>query len=196
MTQSNGDCGIESLLILADSRRGPTERSASRERLQRFFDESADGPAWQDAFLAAGEVTPAAAAGDARHASATGATFGVTNGGSTAAVVEIGGGFTTVVAEIGDGGTSAVAENCSGSNTPDQSRASPLDASWIFLPDASDTEGALTQVVGQLSVERPHALVHLLLAEITTVERLHHLVETLWASAVAALASHVRKGCI
>ena len=54
MTQANSDCGIESLLVLADSRRGPMERSALRERMQRFLCNAARDPAWQDAFIAAG----------------------------------------------------------------------------------------------------------------------------------------------
>ena len=37
MAQANGDCGIESLLLLADSRRGPGERVALRKRMQTFL---------------------------------------------------------------------------------------------------------------------------------------------------------------
>ena len=57
-TQANGDCGIESLLLLANSRRGPCENLALRKMLQGFLHDVAEDPKWQDAFRSAGEVIP------------------------------------------------------------------------------------------------------------------------------------------
>ena len=58
MTEANGDCGIESLLVLANSRRGPSQRIALRRRLQEFMQAVASSPVWHDAYIAAGEVLP------------------------------------------------------------------------------------------------------------------------------------------
>ena len=57
-TVTNGDCGIESLLILANRRRGPAERIALRRSLAEFLRASAAAPAWHDAWGAAGELLP------------------------------------------------------------------------------------------------------------------------------------------
>ena len=59
MTESNGDCGIEALLVLAHSGRGALERTALRRRLQSFLQEAAASPVWHDAYIAAGELAPA-----------------------------------------------------------------------------------------------------------------------------------------
>ena len=61
MTQAQGDCGIESLLVLADARRSQKERSAMRRRLQAFLRDYAGDPVWHAAFWAAGELLPAPA---------------------------------------------------------------------------------------------------------------------------------------
>ena len=58
MTEANGDCCIEALLVLANSRRGPMERTSLRRRLQEFMQAAACSSVWQDAYLAAGEVLP------------------------------------------------------------------------------------------------------------------------------------------
>ena len=59
-TQANGDCGIDALLILAESRCGVLERNALRKKMQAFVREVEGKPAWQDAFFAAGELIPGA----------------------------------------------------------------------------------------------------------------------------------------
>ena len=58
LTQANGDCGIESLLVLADERRGPRERLALRRCLQQFLVDVSDDPAWHAAWVSAGETIP------------------------------------------------------------------------------------------------------------------------------------------
>ena len=58
MTTDNGDCGIESLLVLCNARRGQVERNALRRQLQTFMHSVSTIPAWHDAFLAAGEILP------------------------------------------------------------------------------------------------------------------------------------------
>ena len=56
MTQANGDCGIESLLVLADHRRGQPERLTLRKRLQQFLYNVAEQHVWHDIYAAAGET--------------------------------------------------------------------------------------------------------------------------------------------
>ena len=56
MTQANGDCGIESLLVLADRRRGEPERLTLRKHLQQFLYNVAEQQLWHDIFAAAGET--------------------------------------------------------------------------------------------------------------------------------------------
>ena len=56
MTQAKGDCGIESLLLLSDSRRGAGPGIALRKEMQRFLQDVAGDEKWHDAFAAAGEV--------------------------------------------------------------------------------------------------------------------------------------------
>ena len=62
MTSANGDCGIESLLVLCNGRRGPVERNALRRQLQAFMHSVSMVPAWHDAFVVAGEVLPESSA--------------------------------------------------------------------------------------------------------------------------------------
>ena len=59
-TEGNGDCGIESLLIIEDSGRRLVDCTALRKRMQAFMLDVAGDPAWQDAFRAAGELIPEA----------------------------------------------------------------------------------------------------------------------------------------
>ena len=66
MTEANGDCGIESLLVLANSRRGPMERTSLRRRLQEFMQAAACSPVWHAAYAAAGEILPDTCAVDIR----------------------------------------------------------------------------------------------------------------------------------
>ena len=46
MTQANGDCGVEALLLLSASRRGAAERTALRQRLHDFLRAAGADAAW------------------------------------------------------------------------------------------------------------------------------------------------------
>ena len=82
MTEANGDCGIEALLVLANSRRGPLERTGLRRRLQEFMRAAACSSVWQAAYLAAGETLPAyLAAGEAGKVAQQGRKADIRGGG-------------------------------------------------------------------------------------------------------------------
>ena len=58
MTVTNGDCGIDALLIIAGAPRGCVERQSLRTRLSEFMKSKAAAAPWQAVFLALQEHDP------------------------------------------------------------------------------------------------------------------------------------------
>ena len=154
MTEANGDCGIESLLLLANSRRGPMERTSLRRRLQEFMQAAACSPVWHDAYAAAGEL-PESRALDIRGGGATASGNEEEPQGRKA--------------DTGGGGAMTVAESTNPCNPP-ASAAGPIvmaDSANPALRDAilwsvglkKPTDGFLRRMAASLTVAEGEQLV-------------------------------------